>query len=755
MPPPDYTPYKRVMPNSGIATASPVSAPSEINDPTIQAYIAEQRAAREPWSAYLARLAGGAVDTAQGFLPTALGGRGDIGVSDIAMGAASSAYSAATLPGDVVTGRTQLFDPVTGKPTPEAIERATDFAGSVTLGAGAIPAEANALRMGAQGKPEAKPQTVVADIPRAKAPRDNLGFYSRAQEALLNAPQQSGTMKQFVSFLEKSGVKKPEIEALTKNYGADDKVTVKQLVNTLAAEEVFVADEITDSFSDPYANMPGGTNYRMLNIKWQNPDPVHVLVPYRYNQHNLPDNTLVHARLKDDVYTDPNTGTAKKILRVEELQSDWAQQGKGRWAIPATPDRIKMEKIPVDRFVDDWLKRNAGEIKKGRGTEQAYRDLAEMVVKHAQNAGHPDITVYKVDGVTTNNWQIFGSGDMLTPEEFFADTRDTYGEELKKNGVSEVPVTAVEEMFFNEQFGQDPAPFVTQGTSGVVPLAFKRLLLEAAQNGQEEIVFAPGQVHAKRWGSSNPATAEGLKSFYDDVLPKELQNAAKDVQKTTGVKGLEIARERRPFVPNENAPKPKWYEDSFDTWFENIPYQQQADLGFKVPNQGSAIDVLNHQERMQELKVINSRLGYWLGQGNSIEEAVNEVADSLQQELTGKQNISASNDKLIQDLENTPYDQIDPNSLDYQDYQEKLDNAYYRRKLYSEQIEGIKEKMSLLPKALGIYKAWDKEVNIDRSNGEALVVKLSPDLREYIRKNGLPRFAKGGIVDLAIHGAWA
>lgn len=66
--------------------------------------------------------------------------------------ALKSLYGAATLPGDVYSGAqpAMAFDPQTGAtgPNPQMVDRATDLAGSVTLGAGAIPAEANALRMG-------------------------------------------------------------------------------------------------------------------------------------------------------------------------------------------------------------------------------------------------------------------------------------------------------------------------------------------------------------------------------------------------------------------------------------------------------------------------------------------------------------------------------------------------------------------------------------------------------------------------------
>ena len=57
------------------------------------------------------------------------------------LGVMKTGASAATLPGDVYAGR---VDPT----SPEGIARAADLVGMVTLGAGAMPAEANAVRTG-------------------------------------------------------------------------------------------------------------------------------------------------------------------------------------------------------------------------------------------------------------------------------------------------------------------------------------------------------------------------------------------------------------------------------------------------------------------------------------------------------------------------------------------------------------------------------------------------------------------------------
>lgn len=60
---------------------------------------------------------------------------------------AKDAYGAVTLPGDVYRGKVSMYGE-DGHTNPEVINRSADLAGLVTLGAGAVPAEANSLRAG-------------------------------------------------------------------------------------------------------------------------------------------------------------------------------------------------------------------------------------------------------------------------------------------------------------------------------------------------------------------------------------------------------------------------------------------------------------------------------------------------------------------------------------------------------------------------------------------------------------------------------
>lgn len=61
--------------------------------------------------------------------------------------AAVGLWEGLTLPGDVYQGNVSMYGPE-GQTNPQVINRAADLAGGVTLGAGMVPAEANALRAG-------------------------------------------------------------------------------------------------------------------------------------------------------------------------------------------------------------------------------------------------------------------------------------------------------------------------------------------------------------------------------------------------------------------------------------------------------------------------------------------------------------------------------------------------------------------------------------------------------------------------------
>jgi hypothetical protein len=88
-------------------------------------------------------------------------------------------------PGKVLKDPGLMIDPETGRTSDYAIERSADLAGILTLGAGAIPAEANTLRMGAK-KPPITRSTGLTDI--RPLPRDEAIRIARQEPHLIPAP---------------------------------------------------------------------------------------------------------------------------------------------------------------------------------------------------------------------------------------------------------------------------------------------------------------------------------------------------------------------------------------------------------------------------------------------------------------------------------------------------------------------------------------------------------------------------------------
>jgi hypothetical protein len=84
---------------------------------------------------------------------------------------------------------------------------------------------------------------------------------------------------------------------------------------------------------------------------------------------------------------------------------------------------------------------------------------------------------------------------------------------------------------------------------------------------------------------------------------------------------------------------------------------------------------------------------------------------------------------------------------------ENFQNLQDVKTKYEQEINDLTEKRALVKQAFKIAKHWDINVKKPPPELKGMVIKLTPDLREYILKNGLPRFKKGGIVDLALHGA--
>lgn len=156
-----------------------------------------------------------------------------------------------------------------------------------------------------------------------------------------------------------------------------------------------------------------------------------------------------------------------KTLHVEEIQSDWGQRGRQK----GFSDVRQLEK-EYDDLHEKWKDLVA---KNQKEHEEKFPDL--------QGAGRPYRWIAR---------------DLGKEDEF---------EKLSK----------ARESAYNRL--QNPIPHGphVEDTNQWTDLALKRILYEAAKNGQDSVMITGGDEQARRWNN------EGLKKFYDQTVPNRLQ----------------------------------------------------------------------------------------------------------------------------------------------------------------------------------------------------------------------------------------
>jgi hypothetical protein len=126
-------------------------------------------------------------------------------------------------------------------------------------------------------------------------------------------------------------------------------------------------------------NLPGGDSesYKELIITLQNPEP-----PFEFNSsHWSEKNVLVHTRF--DTVTDPKT--LKRTLRLQEVQSDWHQQGRER-GYSTSSKRYKVIQVG-DRWGLEDPEHPDAELPDTYATEEAAE--RDAVAAYSDNWGGP------------------------------------------------------------------------------------------------------------------------------------------------------------------------------------------------------------------------------------------------------------------------------------------------------------------------------------------------------------------------------
>jgi hypothetical protein len=228
--------------------------------------------------------------------------------------------------------------------------------------------------------------------------------------------------------------------------------------------------------------LDGGTNYRELVFKMPNSSYNNRAMKAHWGQDV--EGVLAHARVQD-----MTTADGKKMLFIEELQSDWHNEGHQKgYVTKEYEDAVEV----YDKLAEDYANK---------------RRAFNKYVRSGEFRSDPDeVSKKKFDWLRRK---------MDEAEKRMQDA-DRDINSLKEKGMGDVP----------------DAPFQNTYHEYVI----KRLLRMAAEEGYDSIGWTPSHIQSERWSEE---FAEAYRIEYDQDIPKFLRKYGKKWGATVGKTSFE------------------------------------------------------------------------------------------------------------------------------------------------------------------------------------------------------------------------
>ena len=312
------------------------------------------------------------------------------------------------------------------------------------------------------------------------------GFYSPIDQLAAQLPRTKGTGAEFMTELSKRPGYKPqeaqdrELQTLMALPKMERAKFLSHLQNKPAPEleESTLAKSILKNRGlnvlpdeptkyEEYT-LPGGENYREILLRM--PHDEHRRVDPSSGHWDVP-NVLAHVRAKDR--TGPN---GEKILHIEEIQSDWHQQGrKHGYQSKDLPKQIEAAKTAHYRLLS--------KLQEAKSYSNGYeRDLKSNTPLYQD----PEVRQRIQAAMVEANNDIMD----LMPQVMKAEAAHRELEQQAKHGVPDAP--------FKNNWHE---------------LALKKMIHHAAANGYHGIVITPGEEQAKRYDLSKQVEAVSLSAM--------------------------------------------------------------------------------------------------------------------------------------------------------------------------------------------------------------------------------------------------
>lgn len=229
-------------------------------------------------------------------------------------------------------------------------------------------------------------------------------------------------------------------------------------------------------------------------------------------------NLLAHARVQD-----MKGPSGEKIMVIDEIQSDWHQQGRKKGYMDQYQSKIKQvtgETITVSDFI------------------KKYGDEAKEWVS-SKNSINEDLNLPPLNELSQIN-VLYHDG---IPKIVSESSKMPLDKQLQIHKKAVEKMQREEEMLHmqNQQNKAPDAPFKKNWHE----LVMKRLVDDAAKGGYDRVIITPGSEQTMRYGKAN--LLEGMQGFYDKMLPSYIKNqyGVEVGQHPLKLRDFEVVRENR------------------------------------------------------------------------------------------------------------------------------------------------------------------------------------------------------------------
>jgi len=348
-------------------------------------------------------------------------------------------------------------------------------------------------------------------------------------------------------------------------------------------------------------SLPGVTDFREHTLHFDPP------TGKDFTEGHYGPNAVVHMR-----YGTVNDANGKRLLYLDELQSDWHQKGMGRgYDTPEGRESQKLAEIKYEKASQE-LDAHRNHIASGLGFSgtgsgvDRYAGLMlldpnDKSVSEDWRKGEPVLLIYNsaargnldlARAMFGQNAEDLNAQQLL--QNFHAYSRDALGDNYR--GVASDLNSALErkENYRKAISGNLIPDAPWKNTSEWSKLAMKRALRIAADYGYDGVALSPGWVQKERWGNKDH------QKTYDDLMGGSMRSLAKQEGLNFGTASIPLLRKH---AWNEGVSGVDNPDQAHAIYLEDEHKDKIRKKGFKLFKQGGYVPMKNSSAVEQALKL--------------------------------------------------------------------------------------------------------------------------------------------------------